>query len=94
MALARLSLKMLPGIDRPAIVTRIPTIKSESVMLDLGANVDCTPEHLFQFAVMGDAFARAVSGLDNPSIGILNIGAGVTLAFFHRHEFDKWWSFE
>ena len=75
MAMAKFVLKTLPGIDRPAIATYFPTQRSESVMLDLGANVDCDANNLVQFAVMGEVFARNVLGLDNPSVGILNIGA-------------------
>lgn len=75
MAMAKFVLKTLPGIDRPAIATYFPTERSESVMLDLGANVECDANNLVQFAVMGEVFARNVLGLDNPSVGILNIGA-------------------
>jgi len=75
MAMAKFVLKTLPGIDRPAIATYYPTERGESVMLDLGANVDCDAENLVQFAVMGEVFARNVLGLENPSIGILNVGA-------------------
>jgi phosphate acyltransferase len=67
-------LKTLPGIDRPAISTAIPSIEGYTQVLDLGANVDCTAEHLFQFAVMGSVLASAVHGLDRPRIGLLNIG--------------------
>ena len=75
MAMAKFVLKTLPGIDRPAIATYFPTQRSESVMLDLGANVECDANNLVQFAVMGEVFARNVLGLKNPSVGILNIGA-------------------
>ena len=74
MATARYVLKTLPGIDRPAISTEIPSIEGYTQVLDLGANVDCTAEHLFQFAVMGSVLANAVHGLDKPRIGLLNIG--------------------
>ena len=74
MATARYVLKTLPGIDRPAISTEIPSIEGYTQVLDLGANVDCTAEHLFQFAVMGSVLASAVHGLDKPRIGLLNIG--------------------
>lgn len=74
MATSRFVLKMLPGIDRPAICTALPSITSHTWMLDLGANVDCDAEHLLQFAVMGSVMARAVDGNDNPRIGLLNIG--------------------
>ena len=75
MAMAKFVLKTLPGIDRPAIATYFPTQRGESVMLDLGANVECDSNNLVQFAVMGEVFARNVLGLDNPSVGILNVGA-------------------
>ena len=75
MAMAKYVLKTLPGIDRPAIAGYFPTQRGESVMLDLGANVDCNADNLVQFAVMGEVFARNVLGLENPSIGILNVGA-------------------
>ncbi|MGQ0662620.1 MAG: phosphate acyltransferase PlsX [Pseudomonadota bacterium] len=75
MAMAKVVLKMLPGIDRPAIATFFPTRRSESVMLDLGANVVCDADNLVQFAVMGEVFARTVLGLVQPSIGLLNVGS-------------------
>ncbi|HKJ72278.1 MAG TPA: phosphate acyltransferase PlsX, partial [Gammaproteobacteria bacterium] len=74
MAISRFVLKTLPGIDRPAIATFLPTRESRVLMLDLGANVDCNSDHLFQFAVMGEVASRAVYGVDQPSIGLLNIG--------------------
>jgi glycerol-3-phosphate acyltransferase PlsX len=74
MAMAKFVLKTLPGIDRPAIAASLPTQRGETVMLDLGANVICTANHLVQFAVMGEVFARNVLGKAEPSIGILNIG--------------------
>ncbi|WP_096366336.1 phosphate acyltransferase PlsX [Thiohalobacter sp. COW1] len=74
MATARYLLKTLPGIDRPAILTAIPSIQGRTLMLDLGANVDCTAEHLFQFAVMGSVLAHAVEGIEAPRVGLLNIG--------------------
>ncbi|MFO7859518.1 MAG: phosphate acyltransferase PlsX, partial [Ectothiorhodospiraceae bacterium] len=74
MATARYVLKTLPGIDRPAICTMLPSIGGATRMLDLGANVDCTAEHLFQFAVMGSVLAEALDGIDQPRVGLLNIG--------------------
>lgn len=74
MAMAKFVLKTLPGVDRPAIATVFPTIRGCSVMLDLGANVECTAENLVQFAVMGEVFARKVLGLEQPSVAILNVG--------------------
>jgi len=75
MAMAKLTLRTLPGIDRPAIASLFPTLRGESVMLDLGANVDSPAEHLVQFALMGALFARVVLGIKEPSIGLLNIGS-------------------
>ncbi|MEO5732865.1 MAG: phosphate acyltransferase PlsX [Rubrivivax sp.] len=75
MALARYLLKTLDGIDRPAIATVMPNrLDGYTTVLDLGANVDCTPEHLLQFAVMGSALVSAVDGKPEPSVGLLNIG--------------------
>ncbi len=75
MATARFVLKTIPGIDRPAISAMLPTMKTQKVrMLDLGANVDSTVEHLFQFAVMGSVLTSAVDNIPNPKIGLLNIG--------------------
>jgi phosphate acyltransferase len=75
MAMAKFALKMLPGIDRPAMATFIPTQRGESVMLDLGANIECDAENLVQFALMGDVFARTVLGVLQPTVGLLNVGA-------------------
>jgi glycerol-3-phosphate acyltransferase PlsX len=75
MAMAKFALKTLPGIDRPAIATLFPTRRGDSVMLDLGANVECDAENLVQFALMGDVFARTVLGLTQPTVGLLNVGS-------------------
>lgn len=75
MAIAKFVLKMLPGIDRPAIASFFPTRRGESVMLDLGANIECDDENLVQFALMGDVFARTVLGLVEPTVGLLNVGS-------------------
>lgn len=75
MATARYVLKTLPGIDRPAIITPLPNMLGKTThVLDLGANIDSSPEHLFQFAVMGSILTQAVENLPNPRIGLLNIG--------------------
>jgi glycerol-3-phosphate acyltransferase PlsX len=75
MAVSRYVLKTLEGIDRPAIATVMPNQRDGfTTVLDLGANVDCTAEHLLQFAVMGSALVAAVEGKDDPSVGLLNIG--------------------
>lgn len=75
MATARYVLKMLPGIDRPAIASYLPTYKGQVCMLDLGANVDCNAENLLQFALMGTALVCAIEHKNNPTIGLLNIGS-------------------
>lgn len=74
MAVSRFVLKTLPGVDRPAICTAIPTMEGHCHMLDLGANVDSAPEHLEQFALMGQALVQAVDNLDAPRVALLNIG--------------------
>jgi glycerol-3-phosphate acyltransferase PlsX len=74
MALAKFVLKTLPGIERPAIASLMPTRRSEAVFLDLGANSECDADNLVQFAVMGEVFARAVLGVTKPTVGLLNIG--------------------
>jgi glycerol-3-phosphate acyltransferase PlsX len=74
MAMGHYQLHMHPGIDRPAITTAIPTRTGHCYMLDLGANVDCSAEHLFQFALMGSALAEAVDGLPAPRVALLNVG--------------------
>jgi glycerol-3-phosphate acyltransferase PlsX len=75
MALAKIVLKTLPGIDRPAMAAIGPSARGDVVMLDLGANVQCDSRNLVQFAVMGDMFARTVLGLTAPTIGLLNVGS-------------------
>ena len=75
MATARYVLKMLPGIDRPAIASSLPSQKGITYMLDLGANTDCTAENLLQFAVMGAMLVSSVTGNPKPSVGLLNIGS-------------------
>jgi glycerol-3-phosphate acyltransferase PlsX len=74
MAISRFVLKMLPGIERPAICAPLPTAKGHTHMLDLGANVDCAPEHLLQFGIMGAMLVSAMEHTDRPTVGILNIG--------------------
>ena len=75
MAISRFVLKTLPGIDRPAIATILPTLKGQTCVLDLGANVDCTAEHLLQFGIMGSELVASLDGTRAPSIGLLNVGA-------------------
>ncbi|MEO8486279.1 MAG: phosphate acyltransferase PlsX [Betaproteobacteria bacterium] len=74
MGIARFVLKTLPGIDRPAIASQLPTKKGVVTMLDLGANVNCTAQQLVQFAAMGSALVSAVEHIDRPTVGLLNIG--------------------
>ena len=75
MATAKFVLKMLPGIDRPAIITELPAKGGTLHMLDLGANTLCTADHLFQFAVMGSIVTEDITGVKNPRVALLNIGA-------------------
>ncbi|MDH5612573.1 MAG: phosphate acyltransferase PlsX [Gammaproteobacteria bacterium] len=75
MGTAKFVLKTISGIDRPAICTTIPSVTGHTHMLDLGANVDCTAENLFQFAVMGSVLAEAVDNVERPRVGLLNIGS-------------------
>jgi len=74
LATARFVLGMVPGIDRPAIVSAVPAAHGHTVMLDLGANPDCTADHLVQFAVMGSVIAADLHGIDRPRVALLNIG--------------------
>jgi glycerol-3-phosphate acyltransferase PlsX len=75
MAIAKLVLKTVPGIDRPAIAAIGPSARGDIVMLDLGANLVCDSRNLVEFAIMGDAFARTVLGLPHPTLGLLNVGS-------------------
>ncbi|WP_109014391.1 phosphate acyltransferase PlsX [Novimethylophilus kurashikiensis] len=75
MATARYVLKTLPGIDRPAIASTLPTLHGKTYVLDLGANVDCTAEHLLQFGIMGAMLCSCVEHKPNPTVGLLNIGS-------------------
>ncbi|MBR9883858.1 MAG: phosphate acyltransferase PlsX [Oceanospirillales bacterium] len=75
MAMSRLVLGMLPGIERPAIVAAIPTLKGHSYMLDLGANIDSSAQQLLQFAIMGSVMVSAIDRRDRPLVGLLNVGS-------------------
>ena len=78
MAIGRYLLKTLDGIDRPAIASQMPNaLGGSTTVLDLGANVDCSAEHLFQFAVMGSALVAALTGREEPTVGLLNVGEEV-----------------
>lgn len=74
MAMARFVLKMIPGIDRPAICSALPALQGHTHVMDLGANVDCSSEHLYQFALMGSVLVQAIDNVSHPRIGLLNIG--------------------
>lgn len=74
MATGRYVLKTVSGIDRPAIISALPSIEGHTHVLDLGANIDCSSEHLFQFAVMGSLLAHVIDNIDSPRVGLLNIG--------------------
>ena len=74
MATARYVLKTLPGIDRPAITSLMPSMQGKTYMLDLGANIGCSSQHLLQFAVMGAVLATAIDDIQHPKVGLLNIG--------------------
>lgn len=74
MASSLFGLGRLPGIDRPAIAVTLPTIKKPIVVIDGGANSNCTPEMLYQFAIMGATFSKNVLGIEHPRVGVLNIG--------------------
>ncbi len=75
MAISKFVLKTLNGINRPAIAGLMPTLKGQTVILDLGANVDCSNHNLVQFALMGDIFSQAVLGIQKPRVGLLNVGS-------------------
>lgn len=75
MATARFVLKTLDGIDRPAIAGILPSKNAITYMLDLGANADCTPEHLLQFAIMGSVLVACIEQKERPTVGLLNIGS-------------------
>jgi glycerol-3-phosphate acyltransferase PlsX len=74
MAMAKFNLKTMPGIDRPAIAALWPTLRGESIVLDLGASIGATAEHLVDLAVMGSAMARVLFDIDRPTVGLLNVG--------------------
>ena len=74
MAMAKLQLRPMQGVKRPAIATFLPTVERQVCMLDLGANIECDAENLVQFGIMGAAFSRSILGISQPSIGLLNVG--------------------
>ncbi|MDQ6997062.1 MAG: phosphate acyltransferase PlsX [Mariprofundus sp.] len=76
MAISKITLRMLPGIDRPAIASMVPAVNNgRTLMLDAGANSECTSNHLVQFAIMGSCYMQAAEGIENPRVGLLNIGS-------------------
>lgn len=75
MAIATLDIGRIPGIERPAIATALPTLRGRTLLTDAGANVDCSPTNLIQFALLGSVYAERVLGVDRPRIGLLNIGS-------------------
>jgi glycerol-3-phosphate acyltransferase PlsX len=75
MAIALYDIGRIPGIDRPAIATMLPTIKGPTLLLDAGAMMDCSPQHLLQFALLGSIYANKVQHLFNPTVGLLNVGS-------------------
>ena len=75
MAMSKLVLKVLPGIQRPALASVMPSLKGPNVMLDLGANISCDSENLAQFAILGSVFSRAVLGTERPTVGLINVGS-------------------
>ena len=85
MATSKFVLKTIKGISRPAICTMLPAISGQTYMLDLGANIETTPESLLEFAVMGSVLAQSVEGIDKPTVGLLNIGSEQTKG----HEYIK-----
>ena len=90
MAAALFILNPLKGIDRPAIAAIFPTLKNPVIIIDVGANVDCKPKHLFQFAVMGDVYARRIFGIEKPRIGLLSNGEEDTKGNDLTKETFKW----
>ena len=77
MVISTVLMKTISGINRPAIATMFPTKKSETLMLDLGANIDCDEKNILDFAIMGKIFSKAVLGIKKPKIGLLNVGSEI-----------------
>ncbi|MFX5547076.1 phosphate acyltransferase, partial [Acinetobacter baumannii] len=89
--MAKLALRTLPGIDRPALAALVPTLGAHDlIMLDLGANTDCDARNLVQFAIMGAAYARIVNGLAAPRVRLLNIGTEETKGTDDLREAATW----
>lgn len=75
MAMAKIVLRMVPGIQRPAIASAFPAVNGQTVLLDLGANIHCDGENLAQFAILGSVYARLMFGVEKPTVGVLNVGS-------------------
>jgi glycerol-3-phosphate acyltransferase PlsX len=78
MALAYLTLKTIEGIDRPAIASNLPSLQGQTTVLDLGANIECSAEHLYQFGILGSAVAACHRNIERPTVGLLNVGEELT----------------
>ena len=78
MVISTVLIKTVPGISRPAIASMFPTKNSETVMLDLGANIECNEKNILDFAIMGNVFCKTVLGIKKPKIGILNVGSEIS----------------
>ncbi|NWG12106.1 MAG: phosphate acyltransferase PlsX [Acidobacteria bacterium] len=74
MAISKTLIGVVPGVDRPALATVVPTLKGHAVLLDVGANVTCKPHHLIQFALMGHLFSRQIVGVNSPRVGLMSVG--------------------
>jgi len=74
MAVSKMVIGAVPGVDRPALATVLPTLKGHAVLLDVGANVDCKPHHLVQFAIMGHLFSKKIVGVASPRVGLMSVG--------------------
>jgi glycerol-3-phosphate acyltransferase PlsX len=74
MAISKLVIGVIPGVDRPALAAVVPTLTGHAVLLDVGANVECKPHHLMQFAVMGHLFSKKIVGIESPRVGLLSVG--------------------
>jgi len=74
MAVSKMVIGAVPGVDRPALATVLPTLKGHAVLLDVGANVDCKPHHLVQFAIMGHLFSKKIVGVPSPRVGLMSVG--------------------
>ena len=74
MAISKMVIGVVPGVDRPALAAVLPTLTGHAVLLDVGANVTCKPHHLVQFAVMGHLFSKKIVGVASPRVGLMSVG--------------------